>query len=152
MEFICIDIGLKTGVAWGSLESGIDDYCEQNMRSKAKHHGAKFANFHKYFDDFFFWHDEIDFVVYEAIYRHRGARDAHAFGGYKAILQMLCYKYEKQLIEVSPAEIKKHITGKGNAKKEEVIKAVEALGYSGVTDNEADAIAMAHLFLHENRK
>jgi Holliday junction resolvasome RuvABC endonuclease subunit len=38
--------------------------------------------------------------------------------------------------------IKKHITGKGNADKLAVIKAVQALGFNPKDDNEADALAL----------
>jgi crossover junction endodeoxyribonuclease RuvC len=38
--------------------------------------------------------------------------------------------------------IKRHITGKGNATKEEVIAAVRAKGFSPVDDNDADALAL----------
>ena len=38
--------------------------------------------------------------------------------------------------------IKRHITGKGNATKEEVIAAVRAKGLSPVDDNDADALAL----------
>jgi hypothetical protein len=37
---------------------------------------------------------------------------------------------------------KRHITGKGNATKEEVIAAVRAKGFSPVDDNDADALAL----------
>ena len=38
--------------------------------------------------------------------------------------------------------IKRHITGKGNADKQEVIAAVRERGFSPADDNEADAIAL----------
>jgi Holliday junction resolvasome RuvABC endonuclease subunit len=43
---------------------------------------------------------------------------------------------------VAVGTIKKHITGKGNASKQAVIKAVEAKWYRPQDDNEADAIAL----------
>jgi Holliday junction resolvasome RuvABC endonuclease subunit len=38
--------------------------------------------------------------------------------------------------------IKKHVTGKGNVSKEEVIRAVMDRGYTPMDDNEADALAL----------
>ena len=46
---------------------------------------------------------------------------------------------------VPVGEIKKHLTGKGNADKVAMIAAVQALGYAVTDDNEADAIALALL-------
>jgi Holliday junction resolvasome RuvABC endonuclease subunit len=43
---------------------------------------------------------------------------------------------------VPAGTIKRHITGKGNATKEEVIAAVRAKGFSPVDDNDADALAL----------
>ena len=40
--------------------------------------------------------------------------------------------------------IKRHITGKGNASKDQVLAAVRGLGHSPVDDNEADALALLH--------
>jgi len=38
--------------------------------------------------------------------------------------------------------IKRHVAGKGNASKDEVIAAVRALGFEPEDDNEADALAL----------
>ena len=40
------------------------------------------------------------------------------------------------------ATIKRHATGKGNAPKEDVIRAVRAQGFLPKDDNEADALAL----------
>ena len=40
--------------------------------------------------------------------------------------------------------IKKHATGKGNAGKDDMIKAMQALGHPVTDDNEADALALLH--------
>ncbi|MFP5382262.1 MAG: hypothetical protein ACLGG4_08355, partial [Gammaproteobacteria bacterium] len=40
--------------------------------------------------------------------------------------------------------IKKHVTGKGNASKDEMMAAMRARGYLPTDDNEADALALLH--------
>ena len=45
--------------------------------------------------------------------------------------------------------IKRFITGKGNASKLEVIKAVKALGHRPIDDNEADALSLLHLAMQK---
>ena len=50
------------------------------------------------------------------------------------------------------SHIKRHITGKGNASKQEVIKAIEAIGYHPKDDNEADALALLELIIKQNKK
>ena len=48
---------------------------------------------------------------------------------------------------IGVGEIKKDFTGLGNAPKDTMIFAAEALGYAPADDNEADAIAIAHYAL-----
>ena len=44
--------------------------------------------------------------------------------------------------------LKKHLTGKGNAKKEQMVEAAQALGYKGKSHDEADAFGLALLGHH----
>lgn len=61
-------------------------------------------------------------------------------------LKLFCEENGIDYRAFSPAEIKKHATGKGNANKEMMILAAkEKYGYSGTDDNEADAICIYHL-------
>ena len=50
----------------------------------------------------------------------------------------------------SPAEIKKFATGKGNASKDAMVKAVRGWGHDVEDDNQADSVAL--LRLHESRR
>lgn len=61
------------------------------------------------------------------------------------VLKALCIELAIHLACYSSAEIKKHATGRGNAKKDAMIKAAVALGYSPTDDNEADAIHLYNL-------
>jgi Holliday junction resolvasome RuvABC endonuclease subunit len=62
------------------------------------------------------------------------------------ILKLYCEESGIEYRAFSPGEIKKHATGKGNAKKEAMVKAAqEKYGYLGKDDNEADAIHLFHL-------
>ena len=45
--------------------------------------------------------------------------------------------------------IKKFITGKGNAGKKQVIKAIKARGFDPQDDNQADALAILHWAIEE---
>ena len=48
--------------------------------------------------------------------------------------------------------IKKHITGKGNAPKEDVIAAVKNKGFLPIDDNEADSLALLDFVLTNHNK
>lgn len=56
------------------------------------------------------------------------------------VLKDLCISKGVELACYSATEIKKFATGKGNANKEAMIEAAQALGYNPIDDNEADSI------------
>lgn len=86
-----------------------------------------------------------DVVYYEQVRRHAGTQAAHIYGGYKAVLFMVCQNLEIPLFGLDVKKIKKHFTGNGNAEKADMIKACQALGYEPDTHNAADAIAILHM-------
>ena len=53
-----------------------------------------------------------------------------------------CERTSTPYLGVPVATIKRHATGKGNAGKADVIKAVRARGFAPKDDNEADALAL----------
>lgn len=86
-------------------------------------------------------------VWFEEVRRHEGTDAAHVYGGLMATLTSWCEENSIPYQSLPVGEIKKHITGKGNANKEAVIKAVREKGHDPVDDNEADAIAILDLVL-----
>ena len=86
----------------------------------------------------------IDQVVFEEVRRHAGVDAAHAYGGFLGQLSCFCEHHRIPYQGVPVGTIKRHITGRGNASKAEVIAAVRNLGHCPVDDNEADALALLH--------
>ena len=76
--------------------------------------------------------------------RHLGVDAAHIYGGFLSHLTAWCEKHSIPYSGVPVGTIKQSATGKGNANKEAVIKAMQALGYTPSDDNEADALALLH--------
>ncbi len=74
--------------------------------------------------------------------RHVGVDAAHAYGGFLATLTAWCEHHGIPYQGVPVGTIKKHVTGKGNAGKGEVIAAIRARGHAPADDNEADALAL----------
>jgi len=92
-------------------------------------------------------HNELDLqlVVYE---RPAGLHANSIIHQAKliAIIETFCEERNIQYRAYSASEIKKFATGKGNAKKEQMILfAKEKLDYSGDNDNEADALWLLNL-------
>ncbi len=85
---------------------------------------------------------QIDSVFFEEVIGHRGAIAAQVFGGFLAHLSAWAEMNKTPYEGVPVATIKRHITGKGNASKEEVIAAMQAKGFTQLDDNDADALAL----------
>jgi Holliday junction resolvasome RuvABC endonuclease subunit len=84
----------------------------------------------------------IDKVFYEIVARHLGTAAAHAYGGFLAILHTECEAAKVEFEGLSVQEIKTFATGKGNAGKPLIAKAVKAWGFDTMGEDEDDAIAI----------
>ncbi len=84
----------------------------------------------------------LDAVYFEEVRRHLGVDAAHAYGGFLATLTSWCEHQKIPYQGVPVGTIKRHVTGKGNAGKSEMVSAMRARGYLVADDNEADALAV----------
>lgn len=140
MKLLALDLGTKTGWAWhdGQL-------CNSGTRihrhTKKHHPGHVYRIYHAWLESLL---DSLlpDVVYYEKVRRHLGTDAAHMYGGYQAILLALCAERDIRVEGVPVQTIKKHATGKGNAKKEIIVALIKSLGYEPCDDNEADALAL----------
>ena len=64
-------------------------------------------------------------------------------------LASVCYQQNIPCVSFSVQAIKKFMTGKGNANKDEIITAVKHKGFNPDTDDEADAIAIMLLAIED---
>lgn len=84
-----------------------------------------------------------DILFYELVRAHKGVQAAHVYGAFLEAMQEECDAAGVPYQGIGVSEIKKHITGKGNAGKPAVIKAVQdKFDIIVGDDNEADAIAI----------
>lgn len=143
MKTLCLDLGTKTGwcIAKSSpeiFESGTENFASGDLRGQ----GYRFLKFRRWLIETKNRIGGIDRVVYEQVRRHIGVEAAHTYGGFLAILQAFCEHHEIPYVGVSVQHIKMAAGCKGNAKKKEIIDALESMGFSPSDDNEADAIAI----------
>ena len=105
--------------------------------------GMRYKKFDAWLQDF----KDYDVVAYEAVEAHTSTYAAHCYGGWIAVLQSFC---ENNLIPYTGypvGTIKKSFTGKGSAKKADMIKEARIRGHNVVDDNAADAVAILYLAL-----
>ena len=83
-------------------------------------------------------------VGYEQVRRHMSTDAAHLYGALVAAIQEFCVTKGIPFESVGVGTLKKFWTGKGNAKKPDMIRAARDRGFELDSDNEADAIAGWH--------
>lgn len=137
---LALDLGTKCGWAFGSdgdTHSGTWDLAPNKLR-RFEGGGMRFVRFCEMLDAL----PKFDRVVFEEVRRHLGVDAAHAYGGYMSHLAAYCEKRGIPYTAVPVQTIKKHATGKGNAKKDAMIAAaaVKWPAKNVTDDNEADAL------------
>lgn len=85
---------------------------------------------------------DVDAIFFEDVRRHNGTDAAHVYGGLKATLTAFCEQHHIPYLGVGVGVIKKHYTGTGSARKEEMMRAAIKAGHHPKDDNEADALAL----------
>lgn len=144
-NLLALDLGTKTGYVVGTPDchvSGVASFATDRFSGG----GMRFLKFRR-------WLDEVQAatplseIVFEEVRRHTGTSAAHVYGGLLAMLTAWAEEEEHKVpYEGIPVGIiKRFATGKGNAPKEVVVKAVRGWGYEPEDDNEADALALFRL-------
>ncbi len=134
MKILALDLATRTGWAFGD-ENRLQGSGSHRFTGKAP---QLLSELHRWASALI--GDELpDLVAFESPFtRGAGSKLLHRMGG---IIQMACWP-SVNVTEIPPTTIKKFITGKGNASKEDVVQAVRTRGHEPENDDEADAIAL----------
>lgn len=148
---LALDLGTRCGYAlgnvkWGRFASGTWDLAPAKQR-RFEGAGMKWVRLRKHLDSL--GPVFVEMVVIEEVRRHLGVDAAHAYGGALAVVTGWCEQHQVPYTAVPVATIKKHATGKGNAKKDAMIAAAKAKGWAPVDDNEADALWLLDATINE---
>lgn len=144
---LALDLGTTTGFAIGGkghVASGI-------WQLKPKRHeggGMRYLKFRRELAKLYSI-TPFDEVWYEEIRRHAGTTAAHVYGGLQAEITAFCEERGIPYASVPVGTIKKHWTGNGAASKDMMIDEARRRGFSPITDDEADALALHHLKMEE---
>ena len=146
MTLLALDLGTDCGFAIykeGKFISGT-----KKLGTNKEKFGERFYAFRKWLLNILEKHN-IESVYFERVYGHKGVEAGHCYGGFMYTLASVCYQQNIPCISFSVQAIKKFITAKGNATKNEIIAAVKRKGFNPETDDEADAIAIMLLALDD---
>lgn len=145
----CLDLGNKTGWAICGADhhiiSGVVNFHPRRFEGG----GMRYLRFKQWLTEIKHTAGGIDAVYFEEVRRHIGTDAAHVYGGLLATLTAWCEHHQIPYEGIPVGTIKKAMTGKGNASKEEMMKVVCAKGHAPCDDNEADALAILYLNLRK---
>lgn len=137
MIVLALDLGTKCGWASGGVHAV---HGTLNLApGRFSGGGMRFLRFRQELATLL---DGVGMVAFEEVRRHMGVDAAHVYGGLLAVLTSECEERGIPYEGFPVGSIKKHVTGKGNASKGEVVAAVQAVGYDPQTEDEADALAL----------
>ncbi len=141
---LALDLGTKTGWALRQSDGQIISGVESFRNDRWSGGGMRFLRFKRWLTEMKNSGDGLSEIYFEEVRRHIGVDAAHAYGGWLATLTLWAEHHQIPYQGVPVGTIKKHMTGRGNAKKAEMVHAVRQMGYQPQDDNEADALAILH--------
>ena len=146
MTLLALDLGTACGFAIfkdGKFISGT-----KKLGTYKEKFGARFHEFRTWLLNIIAKHN-IEAVYFERVFGHKGVEAAHCYGGFLYMLASVCFKQNIPCTGLTVQAIKKFMTGKGNATKDEMIAAARRKGFNPKTDDEADAIAIMLLAIED---
>ena len=139
-------LGLDPGTTFGFAvfsDGKLATFGEWNLKPK-RHEGGgmRFVRLKAYLSELLD-ENKIDLIFYELVRRHAGTDAAHVYGGLLGALTALAEERGLPYRGVPVGTCKKAFCGKGNASKQMMIDEAHRRFGIAVTDNEADAMAVA---------
>jgi Holliday junction resolvasome RuvABC endonuclease subunit len=141
-QILALDLGTTTGWALRPSTGDIQHGWVSFKTGRYEGGGMRYLRFKKWLNELQAMSREIQAVYFEEVRRHMSTDAAHVYGGLLATLTSWCELNHIPYQGVPVGTIKKHMTNKGNASKQEMIEAVQHRGYGVTDDNEADALSI----------
>lgn len=142
MNILAVDLGTKLGYARrsrGVTTSGVVSFAPRAKDGP----GQRWLKFRAWLGTAALDAD-LGAIYYEQpiLFVGNGPATVLMFGGFEAHLQLWAEVNNIPLHKVNVSTIKRHWTGKGNAKKADMVRVARERGLKPVDDNEADALAL----------
>jgi crossover junction endodeoxyribonuclease RuvC len=146
---LTIDLGITTGWAYKQANGQITSGTIEFKSGRYEGGGMIYLRCLAWLDEVHQCAGPIGRIYFEEVRRHLGTTAAHIYGGFLSHVSSWAEKRQIPYQGVPVGTIKKHATGKGNASKEAVIKAMKQRGHNPSDHNEADALAILHWALEK---
>lgn len=151
VNILALDLGTKLGWAVRARDGAVWHGTEVFTPRKSWTPGQRWLRARSFVTDLVIRH-QVHAIAYEDVKRHAGTDAAHAYGAFLCLVQMVADSHRAALMPVGVGTIKKHWTGKGNADKAAMEAQARARGFRPDSDNDADALAILHWAVAQERK
>lgn len=151
VNILALDLGTKLGWAVRARDGAVWRGTEVFTPRKSWTPGQRWLRARSFVTDLVVRH-QVHAIAYEDVKRHAGTDAAHAYGAFLCLVQMVADSHRAALMPVGVGTIKKHWTGKGNADKAAMEAQARARGFRPESDNDADALAILHWAVAQERK
>jgi Holliday junction resolvasome RuvABC endonuclease subunit len=147
---LALDLGTTTGWACQAADGTIIHGWASFKTGRYEGGGMRYLRFKKWLGEIYgSVGPEISAIYFEEVRRHVSTDSAHVYGGLMATLTSWAEANNIPYQGVSVGTIKKHVTGRGNASKQDMVEAMQLLGHPITDDNEADALSLLHWALDQ---
>ncbi|WP_103035292.1 crossover junction endodeoxyribonuclease RuvC [Castellaniella caeni] len=141
---LALDLGNYTGYAVRRRDGTIIHGTENFSPRKSWTPGQRWFRYRSWLSALI-EREQIHVVTFErVVFGHSSASASDAYGGFKALTEMVADAHHCDLSSVAVPTIKKHWTGSGRAKKPDMIAEARRRGFRPDSDNAADALAILH--------
>lgn len=153
VNILALDLGTKTGFALRRRDGRMVHGTEEFTPRASWGPGQKWLRFRSWLSATITEHS-ITQIAFEDVKRHGPGQvlAAHAYGGFRAMLEMVADQHRVALVPFGVGQIKKHWTGSGVAKKDDMLMQAKVRGFAAVDDNNADALAILHLAIAKEKR
>lgn len=145
MIVLGIDFAKTTG--WAVLEKtkSLGSGTIRLTPADCKDQGVRYLGFDNLLAETFKNYPNINYIIYEHVnIFNKNWTWKQDYGVYVGLIKKYAFQYEATILKApTPPELKKYITSRGNATKEDMIASIVSKGYAPADDNEADAISLA---------
>lgn len=144
-KIVGLDLGLHCGWAVyekGKVTSGMADFNNGHFDGG----GMRLLRFRRWLECLL---KGVELCAYEGVRAHtvNAVQAQHMYGSLMGHLQTTCTELNIPYTGLEVGTIKKFWSGRGNAKKDEMIHAARLKGFNPASEDEADALAVLHLAL-----
>lgn len=140
---LALDLGSTFGWAIGT-NGVIKASGEVSLSAKDSHPGHRWIKW----QEWLYQHRTVNEILFEDVSGFKGFEAAKIYGAQLGVLQIFCLQHGIRMCSLSPQQVKKDFTSKGNANKFQMCDVALNLGWrhgERETDrlhNECDAIAL----------